>query len=63
MKKLLTLNSHTERRYAEQARAAYPDSKPAGLYDGITMPYGLPQAHRDNDRAVLEAYGISRAAA
>ena len=41
------------------ARARYADSSLADLYDDTTMPYDLRQAHRDNDRAVLAAYGIS----
>ena len=39
------------------ARALYPDSSLADLYDETTMPYELRKAHRDNDRAVWEAYG------
>ena len=41
------------------ARAKYPDSSLADLYDPTTMPYDLLQAHRLNDRAVMEAYGFS----
>ncbi len=39
------------------ARALYPDSSLADLYDEITMPPELRQAHRANDKAVWEAYG------
>ena len=40
------------------ARAKYPDSSLADLYDPLTMPPELRKAHRDNDRAVLAAYGL-----
>ena len=42
------------------ARALYPDSSFADLYDDLTMPYELMKAHRDNDVAVLEAYGFPK---
>ncbi len=41
------------------ARAKYPDSSLADLYDPNLMPYDLLQAHRENDRAVMAAYGFS----
>ncbi len=40
-------------------RAKYPESSLADLYDPNLMPYDLLQAHRDNDRAVMAAYGFS----
>lgn len=40
------------------ARALYPDSSLADLYDELTMPVELRRAHRDNDRAVMAAYGF-----
>ena len=40
------------------ARALYPDSSLADLYDPVTMPAELLKAHRDNDRAVMAAYGF-----
>ncbi|MBQ4223876.1 MAG: methylase [Prevotella sp.] len=40
-------------------RAKYPDSSLADLYDPNLMPFDLLQAHRDNDRAVMAAYGFS----
>ena len=40
------------------ARAKYPDSSLADLYDELTMPVELRKAHQDNDRAVMEAYGF-----
>ena len=40
------------------ARAKYPDSSLADLYDPLTMPHDLRKAHEANDRAVLEAYGL-----
>lgn len=39
------------------ARALYPDSSLADLYDELTMPPELRRAHQANDRAVWEAYG------
>ncbi len=39
------------------ARAAYPDWTLASLYDPLTQPSDLQKAHRENDRAVYEAYG------
>ena len=41
------------------ARAKYPESSLADLYDPNTMPYDLLEAHRANDRAVMAAYGFS----
>ncbi len=40
------------------ARALYPDSSLADLYDELTMPAELHRAHQDNDRAVMQAYGF-----
>ena len=40
------------------ARALYPDSSLADLYDELTMPSELRKAHQDNDRAVMRAYGF-----
>ena len=40
------------------ARALYPDSSLADLYDEVTMPSELRRAHQDNDRAVMAAYGF-----
>ena len=39
------------------ARALYPDCSLADLYDEVTMPKELREAHRRNDKAVWEAYG------
>ena len=41
------------------ARALYPDASLADLYDELTMPPELRKAHQQNDRAVMEAYGMS----
>ena len=41
------------------ARAKYPDSSLADLYDEVTMPPELRKAHQENDRAVMAAYGFS----
>lgn len=40
------------------ARALYPDCSLADLYDEVTMPPELRKAHQQNDRAVMEAYGM-----
>lgn len=45
------------------ARALYPDSSLADLYDELTMPPELRKAHRDNDRAVMDAYGFIKGTA
>ena len=41
------------------ARALFPDSSLADLYDPLTMPPELLKAHRDLDRAVLKLYAFS----
>lgn len=41
------------------ARALYPDSSLADLYDEVAMPPQLRKAHQNNDRAVMQAYGFS----
>ena len=41
------------------ARALYPDSSLADLYDEATMPPELRRAHQQNDRAVMAAYGFN----
>ena len=40
------------------ARALYPDSSLADLYDPLTMPPELRRAHQENDKAVMQAYGF-----
>ena len=40
------------------ARALYPNSSLADLYDELTMPVELRKAHQENDKAVMEAYGF-----
>lgn len=42
------------------ARALYPESSLADLYDDLTMPLELRKAHRANDVAVMEAYGFRK---
>ena len=42
------------------ARAKYPESSLADLYDETVMPPELRQAHRTNDLAVCQAYGFSQ---
>lgn len=41
------------------ARALYPDSSLADLYDPLTMPIELRKAHAANDAAVMKAYGYA----
>lgn len=41
------------------ARALYPDSSLADLYDETVMPKELRKAHENNDKAVMKAYGFS----
>lgn len=38
------------------ARALYPDSSLADLYDELTMPPELRKAHQENDKVVMAAY-------
>ena len=40
------------------ARALYPDSSLADLYDETIMPPELRKAHQQNDKAVMQAYGF-----
>ena len=41
-----------------EARAKYPESSLADLYDEATMPPELRKTHQENDRAVMQAYGF-----
>ncbi len=40
-------------------RANYPNASLAALYDLETMSPVLLKAHQDNDRAVMESYGMN----
>lgn len=40
------------------ARALYPNSSLADLYNPLIMPDTLRKAHKDNDKAVMKAYGF-----
>jgi hypothetical protein len=42
------------------ARSLYPDSSLADLYDPVLMPPELLKAHRENDKAVMQAYGFPK---
>ena len=42
------------------ARNKYPDSTLADLYDSLAIPSELRKAHENNDKAVLELYGLSK---
>lgn len=44
------------------ARKNYPDSSLADLYNPLLMPQDLRKAHKANDKAVLEAYGLKASA-
>ena len=41
------------------ARAKYPDSSLADLYDETLIPPELRKAHKENDKAVMQAYGFN----
>lgn len=41
------------------ARNMYPECSLAELYNELTMPKELMKAHRENDKAVMKAYGFS----
>ena len=41
------------------ARALYKDSTLADLYDELTMPIELRNAHRENNKAVMKAFGFN----
>ena len=49
---------HTAQKILD-ARAKYPDSSLADLYDETVMPPELRKAHQENDRAVMQAYGFN----
>lgn len=40
------------------ARALFPNSSLADLYNELSMPAALRKAHQANDRAVMQAYGL-----
>jgi len=42
------------------ARAKFPDSSLADLYDPLTMPRELLRAHQSLDRAVMKLYGFAK---
>ena len=42
------------------ARALFPDSSLADLYDPLTMPPELLKAHQNLDRAVMKLYGFAK---
>lgn len=59
------VNEGQKQRIADTAqvildvRAQYTDCSLADLYDPLTMPADLRKAHQMNDRAVMQAYGLS----
>ena len=42
------------------SRSLYPDSSLAALYDESTMPVELRQIYQANDKAVMEAYDMTK---
>ena len=58
-------DAHSQKKIEEKAqmildaRALYPDDSLADLYDETFMPPELRKAHQENDRAVMQAYGMS----
>jgi hypothetical protein len=42
------------------ARANYPDSSLADLYDPLSMPPDLLKAHKALDKAVMKLYGFTK---
>lgn len=40
------------------ARTLFPEASLADLYDEATIPLELRKAHRENDKAVMAAYGF-----
>lgn len=42
------------------ARALFPTSTMAALYDPNLMPRELSKAHEENDKAVMRAYGFTK---
>ena len=59
-----TLNESQKKKIEQTAQAIlvarelYPDCSLADLYDAVLMPKELREAHRANDRAVMNAYGF-----
>ncbi|MCD8096431.1 MAG: hypothetical protein LUE12_09980 [Ruminococcus sp.] len=69
LQQLSLVSPHTDAQKAKieqtaqailDARAKYPDSSLADLYDELTMPPELRKAHQANDFAVMAAYGFDR---
>ena len=44
-----------------KVRAKYPDASLADLYDEVTMPKDLRDAHRENDKIVMKIYNFDEA--
>ncbi len=43
-----------------EVRKKYPEATLADLYDELSMPADLREAHKKNDRAVTAAYGLEK---
>ena len=52
------MNIEEAARAVLDARALFPDSTLADLYDPVTMPLELRKAHKQLDHMVLAIYGI-----
>ena len=59
VQKLISKIESTAQKILE-AREKFPESSLADLYDPLTMPEELLQAHKANDAAVCEAYGFDK---
>ena len=57
MGKFFSESSHGLR---PNARAQFPNSSLADLYDPLTMPPELLKAHQNLDRAVMKLYGFKK---
>ena len=55
----INLQSNILEKKILEARALYPNASLSDLYDIRIMPKELLEAHRANDRAVMNAYGFS----
>ncbi len=62
---MVSTGSTTEHKIEQTAqaildvRAKHPESSLADLYDEVTMPPELRKAHKENDKAVMQAYGFN----
>lgn len=57
--RLLAPNAELAAQAILDARAVYRDARLADLYDETTMPSELREAHQQDGKAVMQAYGLS----